>query len=202
MKKFMIISLIVLALLFTAGIVYLNNLFLPRTIKALIVKGIEERTNARVSLGSLKVNIFKGLVLTDLAIYQQANQIIKVKEASCIVVPFPLLRKQIIIPLINIKSSQIFLERRSDNTFNLTDLFSPPASSGAPAVTPAKPAANPSTQGFSVFIYRVNLSNAKVIFKDSTFTQPFTKTLENLNVTVYLSMPEWLLSPMEPKKRK
>ncbi len=189
MKKFIIITLVVLVLLFSLGVVYLNNVFLPKTIKALIIKGIEEGTDSKVTLGSLRVNIFKGLVLTDLNIYKEENAIIKVKEASCVVIPLPILRKQIIIPNISVKSAQIFLERRKDNTLNIVDLFSSkPALS--PAVNePAKPANAPASKGFNVSVYRVSITGSKVTFKDSTFNKPFVKTVENLNLVAYLSLP-------------
>lgn len=190
MKRFIIIGLLVSALLFTLGVVYLNNVFLPKTIHALIVKGIEENTGSKVQLGSLKVNIFKGLVLTDLDISKQEAPVIKVKEASCIVIPFAFLRKQIIIPNINIKSAQIFLERRKDNTFNLEDLIPPKAVSDTPKGSEStKNVVSSSPKGFAVAVYRVNISNARINFKDSTFSQPFIKTIENFNLVASLSLP-------------
>jgi len=189
MKKIIVISLVTLVLLLTLGVIYLNNVYLPKTIKALIIRGIEEKTNSRVTLGSLKVNIFKGLVLTDLGIYQQEDPVLKIKEASCIVLPIAFLRKQLIIPNINIKSAQVFLERKKDNTFNLEDLIPPEPAGGAAADSEsAKTAAVPS-KGFTVSVYRVNISNARITFQDSTFAQPFSKTVENFNLTAYLSLP-------------
>jgi len=168
----------------------MNNVFLPRTIKALLIKGIQDQTHSKVTLGSLRVNIFKGLVLTNLEIYGQQTSLIRVKEVSCLVFPFPILRKQLIIPLINIKSAQIFLERRSDNTFNLAELFAPaPAIPGGQAEAVSKPSNGSSGNGFSVSVYRVNFSNCRILFKDNSLSKPFVKTLESLNAAVYLSLP-------------
>jgi uncharacterized protein involved in outer membrane biogenesis len=195
MKKIIIIvfiCLLALVLLVTSGIIYLNNVFLPRTIRSLIVRNIEEQTGSRVSLGDLRVNIFKGLVLSNLEIYKQEILIAKVKEASCVFLPFPAFRKQIIIPSINIRSAQFFLERRPDNTFNLEDLFSSPAAaaSGQEAASPAKPgAAATPKKGFNLSVFRVNISNAKITFRDATFNPAFVKTIENINLTFYLALP-------------
>lgn len=175
MKKIIIVSLIIL-LSFSAGIIYLNNIFLPKTIKALIIKGIEEETGSRVTLGSLRVNIFKGLVLKELNIYKETSCLLKIKEASCLFLPLPLLEKKIAIPIVNLDSAQVFLERRKDHTFNLEDLFAP---AKAPSVK----------RGFKVFIYRINVSGAQVVFQDSTFSKPFIKTLENVNLVLSLSLP-------------
>ncbi|MDO8661922.1 MAG: AsmA family protein [Candidatus Omnitrophota bacterium] len=189
MKKIIIIGLII-AFLFGAGIIYLNNILLPKTIKALIVKVIEEETNSKVSLGSLRVNIFKGLVLKDLNIYKGESALLKIKEASCLFFPWSLIEKKIAIPIINLESAQIFLERRKDNTFNLEDLFAPKPASNAP-ISGSAPRAKTSSvkKGFTVLIYRINLSSAKIVFQDSTFNKPFIKTLENVNLSAYLSLP-------------
>lgn len=189
--KISLLSLVILVFLLTAGIIYLNNVFLPRTIKALIIQGIEDRTNSKVTLGSLKANIFKGLVLSDLNIYKGEASLVKVKEASCLFFPWSLLEKKIAIPVISLNSAQIFIERRKDNTLNLADLFAPEPPAAAAALPAAAQTTNtpPPNKGFSVFIYRINISNAKVIFQDSTFEKPFIKSLENINLKVYLSLP-------------
>ncbi|MFA5150285.1 MAG: AsmA family protein [Candidatus Omnitrophota bacterium] len=195
-KKIIIIvsiCLFVSGILVTGGIIYLNNVFLPKTIRSLLVKSIEEQTDSRVNLGDLRVNIFKGLVLSNLEIYKQESAIVRIKEASCIFLPFPAFYKQIIIPSVNIKSAQVFLERKADNTFNLEDLFPTPAAPVASA--PGAPgSAKPSSggapkKGFQFSVHRVNISNARVTFRDATFNPAFVKAVENINLTLYLSLP-------------
>ncbi|MDD2680115.1 MAG: AsmA family protein [Candidatus Omnitrophica bacterium] len=193
MKKIIIIVL-VLAILISGGIIYLNNVFLPTKIKSLIIQGIEERTNAKVTLESVRVNIFKGLVLKDLGIYQEETALLKVKEASCIFLPWSLLEKKIAIPFISLKSPQIFLERRKDNTFNLEDLVvprgEPPVNTPSPASSPqAKAPAAKTKKGFTVLFYRLSISKAKIIFRDATFSPPYESSLENINIVIQLSLP-------------
>ncbi len=187
MKKVIIITLIILFILFGSGIIYLNNVLLPKTIKALMIKAIEEKIGSRVSLGSLKVNIFKGLVLRDLNIYRNGSTLLSVKEASCILLPFPVLQKKIIIPSITLKSAHIFLERKQDGVFNLQDL-SPPqvVNPGAPGHV-FKPSSK--AKGFTVVLYRLNIYGSTVTFQDSTFNPPFIKNIEDLDLTCYLTLP-------------
>ena len=45
-----------------AWLSYINEKVLPAEVRALVVNGIEESTGKKVSLKSLKFNIFKGLV--------------------------------------------------------------------------------------------------------------------------------------------
>lgn len=190
MKKIIIIGLIII-ILTGSGIVYLNNVLLPQTIKSLIIKSIEEQIDSRVTLGSLRVNIFKGLVLKDLNVYKGETALLKAKEVSCIFIPWSLVEKKIAIPVINLNSAQVFMERRKDGTLNLEDLFAPkPPAAGAPFSGQAREGKTSSAKrGFTLIVYRINVSNAKIIFQDSTFGKPFTKNLENLNLAVYLALP-------------
>ena len=84
MKKTILIILVCLIILSSAGIIYLNNVVLPSTAKSFIIKAIEDSTQKKASLSSVKINIFKGIVLRDLIIYDQEEELINIKEASCI----------------------------------------------------------------------------------------------------------------------
>jgi hypothetical protein len=86
MKKtiVIIVVLVLITLTLLAGLAYLNNLFLPKRVQGLIIKSIEEATGKKVSLASLKINIFKGVVLEDLIIYDKEDTLISIKEVSCI----------------------------------------------------------------------------------------------------------------------
>ena len=141
----------------------------------MVIKGIEEQTAKKVSLGSLQFNIFKGLVLRDLVIEDGGKKIISAREVSCSFLLLPIFKKNIIIPSVTIKSPAIILERLPDNSFNLQNLFV------------SKPAAKESK--FQFILYKINITNAKVYFQDDTLMQPFRKDIENLNLVVNLSLP-------------
>lgn len=193
MKKPIIIILIILIILSASGLTYLNNVVLPKRVKGLIVKAIEDQTQKKVTLGSLRINIFKGLVLKDLNIYDKDAAIIKVKEASCVFWVWGLIQKKVIIPSINFHSAQIFLEKRKDSTFNLADLFpsrqkagpkQPVLDQSAAVIGGTKPAA-----GFNIEIYRINILNSMINFRDNSLSLPFNQDLNNVNINIYLSLP-------------
>ena len=96
MKK-IVLLLIIIALIVSAGIFYLNKEILPTKAKAAIVAALEDVTHKKVLLGSVHFNIFKGLVLNDLIISDDLNAIINVQEARCRFLFIPLLNKKIII---------------------------------------------------------------------------------------------------------
>ncbi len=185
MKKAIITILIILIILSAAGLTYLNNVVLPRRVKGIIIKAVEDYAQKKVTLGSLRINIFKGLVLKDLNIYDKDEVIISAKEASCIFWVWGLIQKKIIIPSINLNSCRIFLERRKDNSFNVNALKQPVLAQPPVAVS-SKP--KPSS-GFSVEIYRISILNSTIHFKDSSFDKPFNQDLDDVNVNIYLSLP-------------
>ncbi len=192
MKKTIIIILITLIILSASGLTYLNNVLLPKKVKGLIIKAIENQTQKKVTLGSLRINIFKGLVLKDLNIYDRDLAIIKVKEASCIFWVWGFIQKKVIIPSINFDSAQIFLEKRKDNTFNLADLF-PTKQKDLSKQPVLKPAAVTSgtkpSAGFSMEIYRISITDSMINFRDNSLSVPFSQDLDDVNINIYLSLP-------------
>ena len=82
MRKFLIILIAVILAVF-AGIFYLNQSASSAKIKAAIVNNLQTATGKKVLLGSVRFDIFKGLVLKDLIIRDELNAIINVKEVRC-----------------------------------------------------------------------------------------------------------------------
>jgi len=170
------ITFVSFIILLSITIIYLNRVVLPTKIKSLIIQALQEQTQKKVSLESVKFNIFKGLVLKNLVIYDGLNKIIALKEGSCTVLIFPFFKKQIIIPSIRLVNPVIFLERRQDNTFNLQELF-------------PKKSAKEKKQKFNLIFYKVSIKNGYINFQDNTLAPIFTKTIDNLNLVVRLSLP-------------
>ncbi|MDD5465780.1 MAG: AsmA family protein [Candidatus Omnitrophica bacterium] len=176
MKKFIIIAL-VLFLVLTAGVIYLNKVILPVKIKALIVSSLKKQTGKDVTLQSVKFSIFKGLVLGDLVISDGQNVILSARQLNCSIFIWPVFKKQIIIPGINLKSPYIFLERRQDGSFNLEDLFKP--SAGSPAKKP----------DFSISVFKISASSGVVVFQDDTLAAGFKKEVKNIQFNLQLGLP-------------
>jgi len=175
MKKFLTITLILILIIF--GItVYLNKVLLPKKIKSLVVSGLAQQTAKQVSLKSLEFSIFRGLVLRDLVISDSEGVILSTRQATCTVFIWPIFKKQIIIPSINLKTPYIFLQRRSDGSFNLQDLF-----------VLTKPAAKKSD--FSLAVFKLVISNGNIVFQDDTLATKFRKEIRNIQLSLQLGLP-------------
>lgn len=176
MLKKILIALVVAALAISAGILYLNRVFLPRKIKAEIVKGLQEATGKEVSLDAVRVNIFKGLVLSGLSISDAGTPLASVKEASCAIFIPAIFQKKIIIPWVRIVSPRVFVQRKQDGSFNFQELagFKP---------------AQPSAAKFQVLVLNVAVRNGIIDFQDDSLAQQFKKSLSPLDLNAAFSLP-------------
>ena len=175
MKRIILIVAIIFLILFSA-LVYLNKVLLPKKIKSLIVSTLAQQTGKNVTLKSLEFSIFKGLVLRDLVISDSQNVILSTRQANCTIFIWPIFKKQIIIPSINLKAPYIFLERRLDKSFNLQDFF-----------VLTKPAAKKSD--FSVAVFKLTISNGNIVFQDDTLADKLKKEIKNIQLSLQLGLP-------------
>ncbi|HNX81312.1 MAG TPA: AsmA family protein [Candidatus Omnitrophota bacterium] len=178
MKKIAIV-LCALGIIISAVVVYVNNTVLPTKVKTLIIKSLQERTGKSVRLDSLSLNIFKGFVLRNLTIYDQTRTFISLEECDCTFLFWPFFKKQIIIPSVKIKHPVMYLQRRSDGSFNVADFLQPQKIPQAAAQPP-----------FDILLYKVNISNGRINFEDDAVSPSFVKTIDDVNVAVTLSLPK------------
>lgn len=176
MIKNIIIIFLIFIILVCAGVIYLNKAILPVKIKSLIVATLQEQTDKKVTLKDVRLNIFKGIVLRDLKIFDDSETILNLKEGSCTFLIWPFFKKQIIIPTLNFKAPEIFLERRADNTLNIQEFFKQ-----------KKP--QNSKPKFALYIYKISVNAGRIIFKDNAIAPSLVKTAENINLIAYLSLP-------------
>lgn len=177
MKK---IILLILALLIVlapiAGAIYINEVILPERIKAALIKSFEPATGKSIELSGAKFDLFKGLVIKDLAILDNDLWVIRAKEVDCRFLIFPLFKKQIMITSLELKDAQIFLERRKDNSFDIVETFfkEPILLNGE----------------YSMTILRMILSKAAINYKDSALDPALTKDIRNVFLDARLSLPD------------
>lgn len=187
LAKKIIIALIVFCIFClgaAGGFVYLNKVFLPSKIKAMIIQGLSDATGRDVRLGALKFSLFKGLVLENIQIGDDAQPLVKVKGVYCSFLIWPVFNKKIIIPSILIDKPEVFLLRKADNTFPLVEMFRPKAQAEK-------------NQEWNVVIGGVNVKDGRIKFRDEGVTPVFTKTIEGLDARAALSLPSKIKFKLE-----
>lgn len=173
MKKIVIIAAAII-LAISAWTFYLNEKILPVKIKSRVISDLEGVTKKKVLIGSVKFNIFKGLIFRDIIIRDEEKAVINVKEASCSVFILPLLKKQVVVPRLTLESPEIFIERRSDNSFNIMELFS---------------GYHEKKKDFSFMLRRIVIKKGGVNFHDLTLDPVFKKELKDMDADIYLDIP-------------
>ena len=175
--RFVFFGFLALLILGAIGLFYLNKVLIPGKVKALIIETIETSTHKKASLDSVRFNPFKGLILTNLAIYDGQKELVYIQEAACAILILPIFKeKKVFIPRITIKAPRIFVERKPPNIINLMELF--------PTQQPAQ-----KKQKFSVIVSGIHIAGGHIDFQDSTFSPAFAKSIDNLTLDIFLSLP-------------
>lgn len=183
----MLLILIFLIVIGAIGLFYLNKVVLPIKIKSLIIQNLESYTRKKVSLESVRFSLLKGLILTNLHLYDGQKTLISVQEASCRFLILPIFKeKKIIIPLIKLRRPRIFLNRRADNTINLMELI------------PGKKAEE-KKQTFGIIVSGINVSDGYIDFQDDIFSPAFSKNIEDVDLDLRLDWPAGIRCNLKSK---
>ncbi len=157
------------------ALVYFNEAILPGKIKSALIEGFNLETGMKLELSSAKFDLFRGLVLKDLAILDNDLWVVTAKEASVKFLVVPIFKKQVIVTGLKLESPRIFVEHTKDNSINIIEMFF------------KKPILL--NDEYSLIISRIILSKAFISFKDSTFDPPLLKDIKNASLDVHLSLP-------------
>ncbi|MBU1125478.1 MAG: AsmA family protein [Candidatus Omnitrophica bacterium] len=177
-RKVILPVILLVVFLFAIGILYLNNVFLPTTIKSLIVSTLHQQTQKEITIESLRFNLLKGLIIRNVTISDQGNTLLFFKEASCGFLFNFIFKKAVIIPSVTLRELQIYAQRRKDGTFNLSDLYA----GGKTTQASVK-------NEWSVIVRKVTIIDGNVSFYDQTFSPVFTKSAQHINALFFLSLP-------------
>lgn len=189
MKYRIIITIIIIIAFLVAGfIIYVNNVLLPIKLKVKLTQELEKNLGKNVEIERLRYSLIKGLIVENLAIFDKVKEksYLSAKEISFQFLIFPLFQKKIIIPLVRIDSPQINLTLRQDNTLNVMDVLK-------------KWQAKKERPKFSIFIYRIDLSNGKCQFKDEHTDPSYIKEAVDLKIGVGMNLPTQIKFILEAK---
>ena len=178
MKKKVLIFIVILVLIITGLGLYLDRVYLPTKAKSMIIEAIEDSLGREVSLGSLRLNILKGIMLDELVIFDEDKEsvFLKIKQISFgwLVLP-SIKKKQIIIPFVNVNSPVVFLRRNRDGTFNI------------PALIRKKQDAN--MEKLSLIVYRVDIKDAEINIRDEKVSPVYSQRFF-IDAGLSLSLPK------------
>lgn len=177
-RKIIIAIVLILLFLIAAGILYLNNVYLPVKVKGRLAHSLTTLLNYNVEIEKLKYSLIRGAVIQNTVIYDKVkdkdNTILTVKEISGHILFLPLIKeRKLIIPIMHIDSPNFNIRYRQDKSFNFSRIFLPQP----------KPQSKPKIK-FSFLIYKINIFDAKGILEDEGFAPKFSKTIQDLDIVL------------------
>ncbi|MFA5038605.1 MAG: AsmA-like C-terminal region-containing protein [Candidatus Omnitrophota bacterium] len=165
LKIFLAAGLLLVSIL-AAGLFYANKVFLPKFLSDKIIEGISEFSSSKVTLRSLRLSLLKGIVLSDLTIYEAADpekQLAHIEELSASFLIWPFFKEQrVILPSLKLKGVSLSLVRQ-ENALNITPLTDKITQKNGK--TPA------------VLVKNLFIWDALILWQDLTFPQPVSASL-------------------------
>jgi hypothetical protein len=189
MRYRIILAVFLIIIFIISGIlIYINNVFLPVTLKKEITQKLEKNLGKDVRIEKIRYSIFKGLIIKNLAIFDAAQDktYLEVKEISFNFLITPLLQRKIIIPLLNVESPQIYLTLRQDNTLNIMDVF-------------RRERIGKEKLKFAFFIYKINVSNGKCQFRDELSVPNYVKEITDFKIGAAINLPSQIKFILQAK---
>jgi len=166
--------------------VFAKILITPERIRAAVVPVAEKALDRDVHLGDISVHFFSGIILHDLHITERVSKetFIRADRASLRYSLLPLLSLKIVINEIRLEEPQIRIERRSDGTFNFSDLGTADSAPGR-AAGRTDTAADSGGPPVSLTIATVRVQRGSLLFTDAAAgtAKPLQHRIEKLNIT-------------------
>src|SRR3989339_620871 len=192
-KKFLLIFIISVVVIFIGAIVALRIAFPPEKLKGILITKMSEFLHREIEIKNVSIG-FRGLEVDDLKVSERPSfkegTFVEAKQFLIMPDLFAILRKQISISKIVLKSPKINIVRYKDNSFNFSDLMPKESTvtvKQAEKQPEGKSAKKESTGKeavpFSFLVSRVALSDGGVKFVDMS-VQAMSAELKNIDVSL------------------
>ncbi|MCM8787424.1 MAG: hypothetical protein NC935_05145 [Candidatus Omnitrophica bacterium] len=170
MKK-KIIFIFLVFFLFIIGFLggyYLINTYFPVKIKTEIEKAVKNNLNQTIKIKNLKINLIKGIIIEDIALYDEKIPFsyLKIQKAKILLFYPSLLFKTKFIESVELEDVKLFIIRYKNNTTNLPTFKKTLSSKG------------------NFFVKNILIKNLDVEFLDQVFD--FKKVFNNLQIQINL----------------
>jgi len=142
-----------------------------------LIEALSRSTGKAVSIASVRLDIFKGLVIKDLKVSDQDIVILASKDVSCRFLIMPIFKKEVIVSTLKFDSPRILVERMPDNSINIAELF-------------FKKKATLMDGKFTLTVSKIIISKGSITFKDDTLIPVFMKEIKNTDIEIKSQLPD------------
>jgi AsmA protein len=183
MKKFLIISVSVIAVVAIALTVFIKIYVTPERVKAFVIPTAEKSLNRKVDIGEISISLVKGIGLNDFVIKEadEKNDFVKFREFVLKFKLLPLLSKNVIIDELRLVSPAVRIERGKDGRFNFEDI-------GQKEEIKEQSTGEPSDEAgglpISLLVNKVAVSDARFSLTDLLNELPDMKSSADINISI------------------
>ncbi len=123
--KITLIGIGIMVLLWIGLNFMLKSYFTEERLKAIILPRIEELTGRKVALEKIRVSIFKGIMAKGISVKErdERKDFLKLEQFVLSHRLLPLLRKELVIKKIEVRSPTINIIKRKDGRYNFSDII-------------------------------------------------------------------------------
>ncbi len=122
--KILIIVVSVLAIAVISVSIFIKSYLTDERVKSFVTEAAQKSLNRKVSLGEIKISLFKGIVVKDFEVKEKEKEVsfINADEFVLKYQLFPLLSKKLIIDELSIVGPQITIKKNIDGSYNFSDI--------------------------------------------------------------------------------
>ncbi|MEW6602535.1 MAG: AsmA family protein [Nitrospirota bacterium] len=180
MKKFLIITVSLIAGILIALVVLIKMYVTPDRVKGFVVPLAEKSLDRKIEIRDISIGIFKGIALSDFSIKEadRTRDFVKCEEFVLKFKILPLLSKQLIIDEIKIISPVVKIERGPDGKFNYEGI-----GKKEEPVKEEKPS-EPGGLPISLTVKKVTIREAKFSLADAKNELPEIKSTADVGISI------------------
>lgn len=162
--KVLIITLSVLAIVFAGISLFVKSYLTDERIRSFVTEAAEKSLNRKVSLGKIKVSLFKGIVVRDFEVKEENGEdvFIKTKDFILKYQLLPLLSRRLVIDELSIIDPEVHIKKYPDGSFN----FSGMARTGGTGKEGEKPEEKTSSLPVTLAVKAVSIKNAVIDYSE------------------------------------
>ncbi len=174
LKKYVLILLTV-SIIALAGAGHILSIVVPIKFQTVLLEELERAMGKKILIRSVSFNVFKGLSLDGVVIYDKYQVLVRAKSISAYIVFPELFNRRLVVPFIKVEGPQITLERSLDGAFNLECFF--PKNYSPP-------------EDLSLVLRRIVVRRGSIVFIDRKIDPFSRRNFTNFNADIKLRLPD------------
>ncbi|MBI5098803.1 MAG: AsmA family protein [Nitrospirae bacterium] len=174
MKKIFLLIIAAITIIVITLIFFIKTYVTPERIKTFLIPYAEQTLNRKISIGEIKINLLKGIVVKDFAVKEtdEKTDFVKCRDFILKFQLLPLLSRKVVIDELKILSPEVRISRNNKGRFNFEDIGEKEKTG---KVKEEKQPAETQVLPISLLVNNISAKDSSFSFTDSTKGLPDIK---------------------------